>query len=141
MCRENEIVELLTKANHLTVLLVDDQKETLDLLALQLHSLPGIQQIWKATTSHDAIRTLQANPIDITVIVHEFCEESGFELCREIQDMQHDTEVVVCSIQNDAICKKKAFSLGVKQFIEKPIATEDLRHMIFDYLQRHQVTL
>lgn len=119
------------------VLLVDDSIETLDVLKAQLKFIPIVDAIFQATTVAEAWKYLvnQRNKVNIVLIDIHLGQENGFELCSGLATAQPDLYRVMCSIDADPITKNYAYQVGANDFIEKPVAMDELRRILGNYEQ------
>ena len=69
----------------LNILLVDDEKISLDILKLSLEVFSFVNIVGEASNGADVIKFLQRNKIDLVLLDIEMEDISGFELARHIQ--------------------------------------------------------
>ena len=125
--------EFISTTKKISVLLVDDCAETLDVLGIQLKLLPNIGRVFKATCISEAWKCLQRNSVDLVMVDIHLGKESGFELCSAIGAYFPTLYVVICSIDSDPATKRQAYKIGAMDFIEKPVALAELRRMLKEY--------
>ena len=103
------------------IMLVDDEP----IVRLAIKSLinweeNGFEMAFEASNGKQAIKLLEANPgIDIIITDINMPVMDGLELISQISDMGLEPEIIVLSSYNDYDWVRKAFKLGVNDYILK----------------------
>lgn len=126
--------------NH--VLVIDDMASTRALLRDMLLNL-GFQNISMARSAYDALRKVDDTSIDLIISDQVMDGMSGTELLHELRsrtDCSHIPFIMVSSLR-DAPSIDCALTLGVDDYIAKPISMGLLGRKIEDVLRRRTSTM
>lgn len=105
------------------ILLVDDEKRMLDLLALYLR--PHNYACKKALGPHEALSYLVEETFDLTLLDVMMPEMDGWELCREIRRFS-DVPIIMLTAREQQEDIIKGLKLGADDYITKPFNEEEL---------------
>ncbi|MEU4237438.1 response regulator [Actinoplanes sp. NPDC026619] len=119
-----------------TVLLVDDENEILEALALQLRR---DHKVLTAASGDDALRVLaETGPVAAVISDLRMPGMDGVELLRRIQLEYPDTTRVLHTAQSDLSVAISAINDGgVYRYLAKPVKTDDLRATVHDAVELH----
>lgn len=117
-----------------TVLIVDDEAEIRELVAIYLHS-DGLQTL-QAASGDEALRLLQEHEVQVVVLDIMLDEVDGFEVCRRIR-AQHTMPILFLSAKQAEIDKIKGLTLGGDDFITKPFGSLELLARVKAQLRRY----
>ena len=112
------------------ILLIDDQKDVLDVERLMLEELG--YQVDAKTCSIEALDAFQANPDGFDLVLTDMTmpKMTGDKLAREISKIRSNMPVIICTGFSERITEKDAAALGVNGFIMKPVVLEELSNLI-----------
>lgn len=105
------------------VLLVDDEKRMLDLLALYLK--PHHYQCTKALGPFEALGFLEKEDYDLVLLDVMMPEKDGWELCREIRQFS-DVPIIMLTAREQHEDIVKGLKLGADDYVTKPFNEEEL---------------
>ncbi|HEX6593143.1 MAG TPA: response regulator transcription factor [Bacillota bacterium] len=105
------------------VLLVDDEKRMLDLLALYLRPHPYTYK--KVREANEALSYLRQEAFDIVLLDIMMPEMSGWEVCKEIRKTS-DIPIIMISARDQQEDIVKGLKLGADDYITKPIDGDEL---------------
>lgn len=105
------------------VLLVDDEKRMLDLVALYLK--PHHYLCTKAVGPFEALSHLEKEPFDLVLLDVMMPEMNGWELCREIRKFS-DVPIIMLTAREQQEDIIKGLKLGADDYITKPFNEEEL---------------
>lgn len=105
------------------VLLIDDEKRMLDLLALYLQ--PHQYLCKKALGAKEALSYLEQEPFDIVLLDIMMPEMDGWELCREIRTFS-DVPIIMLTAREQQEDIIRGLNLGADDYITKPFNEEEL---------------
>lgn len=114
------------------ILLVEDNKELLEVITEELHD---DYEVLKAADGMQALKVLSTEAIQLVISDVMMPVMDGFELCKEIKsnfEYSH-IPVILLTAKNTLQAKIEGLSLGADAYIEKPFETE--------YLQAHVASL
>jgi PleD family two-component response regulator len=116
------------------VLIIDDA-ESEALLMKSLIEVYGIK-CDVALTGEEGLEKLKINKVDLIILDLGLPGINGFEVCRQIkQDAElKDIVVVIVSVKSDVEQIKKAFDVGVDDYVIKPAVPELLANKVKLYL-------
>ena len=113
-----------------TILLVDDQKNILRALSLELKQ-EGFS-ILTAQSGFDALQTIANNVIDLIMLDVAMPEMDGIETLRRIKELRPDIPVIMMSAQATIEKAVNATKLGAYDFIEKGNEGFDLEPVLVE---------
>lgn len=122
------------------IIFLDDDEVLANLGAMMLSELG--YQVTAMTSSVEAFKLIQTNPdcCDLLITDQTMPEMSGKELIQELQKINSELPIILCTGYSNKIDEKEAERLGVKAFLLKPIdfpqLLQVLRH-VFDRGQKH----
>lgn len=105
------------------VLLIDDEKRMLDLLALYLS--PHHYVCTKAIGAKEALFYIEKEVFDIILLDVMMPEMNGWELCKEIRSFT-ETPIIMVTAREQKEDIVKGLKLGADDYITKPINEEEL---------------
>lgn len=105
------------------VLLVDDEKRMLDLLALYLK--PHNYVCTKADGAKEALSYLEKEIFDIILLDIMMSEMNGWELCKKIRNFT-EVPIIMVTAREQKEDIVKGLKLGADDYITKPINEEEL---------------
>ncbi|MCK5193438.1 MAG: response regulator [Desulfobulbaceae bacterium] len=75
------------------------------------------------TSSQKALQTFQTNPahFDLVITDQTMPELTGFELSKKLLAIRSDLPIILCTGHSDIVDAKKAKSIGIKDFLMKPL--------------------
>jgi len=112
------------------ILFVDDEDHIVEMGKKLLEKLGN-----KVITSNnpiDAIKLFYENPdkFDIVITDHTMPNMTGIELALKLFAKKPDIPVILCTGYSESINRKKALSMGVKEFIMKPYSRRKIAQTI-----------
>jgi DNA-binding NtrC family response regulator len=133
-----------------TILVVDDEKGILDLMAYLLE--PFQAKILMADDGAAGFKIFTENPqIDVVITDLKMPNMSGSEMCTKIHAINKNVPVIMCTAFGDEDSILRALRAGVFEFIHKPfqdefiiktvqnaleaMATRNLEEVLFNLLQ------
>jgi YesN/AraC family two-component response regulator len=121
----------------MNILLVDDELAMLQILQKVMNWKElGIDQVYTARNAAKAKEILLEKQIDITVCDIEMPEESGLDLIGWIQGLYPGIINIILTAHADFNYARSAISLGVYQFLLKPVSFEELSKTIREAVEK-----
>ncbi|MFY9574446.1 MAG: response regulator, partial [Blastocatellia bacterium] len=114
-------------SERVSILVVDDDQSTRDLLTL---SLRKHYVCASAATAEDARGLLDKTLFDVVMTAVDMSGSSGLELCRYIRKTYPDTIVLVMSDRVDSRNRIKALQHGAFDYVSKPVDLEMVTRLI-----------
>ena len=99
------------------ILVVDDEKEIADLVALYLENENFT--VIKCYTAMDALRCIEEETLDMAILDVMLPGMSGLELCRKIRE-KYQYPVMMLTAKGEEIDKITGLTLGADDYITKP---------------------
>ncbi|MGF1449681.1 MAG: response regulator transcription factor [Opitutales bacterium] len=121
------------------VLNVDDDEHVRVYLEHALKTL-GIQEICHAKNGWEAIAEYFTQQPDLVLLDINMPELSGPEALREMRKMFPEVRAVMITSEATHKRVREAIRIGAKGFIRKDIATEQLLHMLANYIDPAKAT-
>lgn len=118
------------------VLIVDDSKTELDvmLFLIQKNSLPIISHT--ASDGEDALEMLKQNTYDILITDIRMPYVDGLTLSKEALQLQPGLKIILSSGYQDFSYAKTAISLGVEEYLLKPVNPEEFSELLVKLIHR-----
>ena len=110
--------------SNLSILLVEDDQETLRQLEMFLHKKAG--HIYTASNGMLGLRTFQSVHPDIIVTDLKMPLLDGVGMSREIRKQDSDVPIIITTAMADRDVILSAVDVGINKYILKPIDTDDL---------------
>jgi two-component system, NtrC family, response regulator HydG len=118
------------------VLIVDDSPDTLEVLQRNLTA-----QGWEVTTApgvKQAVKALEAKPVDVVVTDFKMPGISGLELVRHVRENCRDTVVLMITGYPSVQGAVQAVKTGAEDFLAKPFTDEELSRAVRGALDKLQ---
>ena len=110
------------------VLIVDDEKGFLDVLAERMQSRG--MEVTTATSAKEALQKLEAETFDAIVLDLMMPEMGGIEALQRIKEKNPDSEVILLTGQPSVSKGVEAMKLGASDFLIKPADINELTEKI-----------
>ena len=122
------------------ILLVDDEEMMVDVTRQILERL-GFDVVAK-TSSTAALEAFQEEPdrFDLVITDQVMPNMTGTQLARELISVRPDISVILCSGFPENVCPEELKSIGIKEFIAKPISKQEIATIIRKVLEKSSVT-
>ena len=116
-----------------TILVVDDEKEIADLVALYLQN-EGFR-VCKAYDAAGALDFAANEPLDLAVLDVMLPGLDGFQLCQKIRET-HPFPIIMLTAKGEGMDKITGLSLGADDYMTKPFSARELLLRISAILKR-----
>ena len=117
------------------VLIVDDEREIADLVALYLEN-EGYEII-KFYAAMDALAFIGTEELDLAILDVMMPDMNGFALCQKIREA-HTYPVIMLTAKDDEIDKITGLTLGADDYIVKPFRPLEMVARVKAQLRRHK---
>jgi len=123
------------------VLLVDDEEMMVDVTGQTLERL-GFVVIAK-TNSTDALEAFQEKPDEFDLVITDqvMPNMTGTQLAEKLIAIRPDIPVILCSGFPEKICPEELKSIGIKEFIAKPIGKQEIATIVRKVLDGKKITV
>lgn len=112
------------------ILFVDDEVNVLEYLPLAIRwEELGIMQIFTASDAKRALHIVKKERPDIAVVDVEMPGKNGLDFCREAQEIHASMILVILSAFDRFDYAKKAISMGVNDYLLKPVDERELLNL------------
>jgi len=114
-----------------TVLIVDDEKEMLQVLRRAFEAYREVFSVRIAENGEEALDVLRESS-DISLVVTDLImpKMDGFTLLVHIRSDFPDVPVIIMTAHSRPVMERMAWKIGVAEYIEKPFDVEDLARKI-----------
>jgi two-component system cell cycle sensor histidine kinase/response regulator CckA len=121
--------EVLPTGNE-RILLVDDETSMAEMERDMLESLG--YRVTARTSSVEALKAFRARPDQFDLVVTDMTMPlmTGAEFSRKILALRPDMPIILCTGFSERIQEETAKSIGVREFVMKPIILRDIAHII-----------
>jgi PAS domain S-box-containing protein len=119
------------------ILLVDDEEAILSMEKQMLERLG--YQVTSRTSSLEALEAFRKNPNKFDMVITDMAmpNMSGEKLSVELTKIRLDIPILLCTGFSETMSEEKAASLGIKDFLLKPIVMKDLAQKIREVLDEN----
>ncbi|SCW75709.1 DNA-binding response regulator, OmpR family, contains REC and winged-helix (wHTH) domain [Paenibacillus tianmuensis] len=117
-----------------TILLVDDEKEIIDLLEIYLKN-EGYRLL-RASNGIEALSVLQKEDVDLIVLDIMMPKMDGIEACLKIREQKH-MPIIMLSAKSQDMDKILGLSTGADDYVSKPFNPLELVARIKSQLRRY----
>jgi anti-anti-sigma factor len=107
-----------------TILLIDDERPTLDMLGMFLEAYG--YTVLTAETGEQGLELFEANEVDIVLTDIKMPGMDGIEVLKRIKHLNPATEVIVITGHGDMDLAIQALNLNATDFINKPVKKDAL---------------
>lgn len=107
-----------------SILVVDDAPSTLEVLERNLKA--ERYRVFTASSVPEAIRVLEATPVDLVITDLKMPEISGIDLIRHVRENFRETEVIMITGYPSVDGAVAAVKAGAQEFLTKPFTDEEL---------------
>ena len=132
--KEEEITEIPRGKER--VLFVDDETALVDMGQRMLGSLG--YEVFARTSSIEALEVFRSDPnkFDIVITDYTMPNMTGMELAKELILMRPDIPIIMCTGFSEQMSEEKAKSLGIEEFLLKPVIMRDMAKAIRKVLDK-----
>ncbi|MEW5722662.1 MAG: PAS domain S-box protein, partial [Thermodesulfobacteriota bacterium] len=112
------------------ILLVDDEETIVDSLGRILTRLG--YEVAGATSSREALHLFEADPqrFDLVITDMTMPEITGDRLAGRLLELRPDLPVILCTGFSEKMSPEKARSLGIREFVMKPVVAREMARTI-----------
>ena len=132
---EKEDSDLLPSGTE-QILLVDDEKATVDVVKVMLERLG--YQVTTRTSSIEALEAFRNQPDTYDLVVTDMTmpNMTGKDLAKELMTIRPDIPIILCTGFSEQIDKRSAGEMGIKAFVMKPVVMRDIADTIREVLDK-----
>ena len=112
------------------ILIVDDEKFERDCIRFLVEASAFPLEIMEADDGASALEILQAHPVDILFTDVQMPVMDGLELIRRSKSLNPELKLIIFSSYADFEYARTALTLGVENYLLKPVVTEELTNML-----------
>lgn len=117
-----------------TLLLVDDEKEILDLLEIYLKN--DGYTLLRALNGNEALQLLQKNEVDLIILDVMMPQMDGIQACLKIRE-QKNMPIIMLSAKSQDMDKIMGLSTGADDYMSKPFNPLELLARVKSQLRRY----
>lgn len=115
------------------ILIVDDEQEIADLVALYLENENFT--VFKYYNAMDALRCIRTEPLDLAILDIMLPDISGLQLCKKIRE-QYCYPIIMLTAKGEQIDKITGLTLGADDYMTKPFLPLELIARVKAQLRR-----
>lgn len=131
------IVPKTSRTKVARILIVDDHPIVRDGLIAAMSRYPDLQVCGEASTIADAIKLIDTEVPDLTIIDLSLPDGSGLELIKRIKAHDIATKMLVLSMSDESLYAERVLRAGASGFLHKQEAREKLINAIRQILDGH----
>lgn len=128
--------DLFAVLRQLNLLLVEDDELIRD--SLELFFANEGCRLEVQASAEEGLQLVRVRDFDVVITDFRLPGMSGLDFLRVLQDMQPEAQKILLTAYMDEEVLAEAFRLGVHEFIEKPIATEDIEEALSRLIRRRR---
>jgi PAS domain S-box-containing protein len=116
------------------ILFIDDEELLVELGQTMLERLG--YKVTVRCSSLDALSTFHNSPEDFDAIITDqtMPEMTGSDLARRILQIRPDMPIILCTGYSNVVDREKAKSIGIKEFVIKPLTMKKIAQLLHDVL-------
>lgn len=115
----------------MNLMLVDDEQIVIDSICMMIDFKEyGIEEVYSANGSQDALEIAEQEKIDIMICDIEMPGGSGLELIQQMNLRSPETLSIVLSCHNEFVLAQKAVSLHCFRYVLKPVTRSGLDEIL-----------
>ena len=120
--------EVPTGTEH--VLLIDDEKTIIQMGRKMLERLG--YQVTTRSSSVEALELFKVKPFEFDLVITDMTmpNMTGEKLARQLLEIRSDIPIIICTGFSQQLTEEKAKSIGIKEFVLKPIVVKDLARSV-----------
>jgi DNA-binding response OmpR family regulator len=111
------------------VILVDDDRDVLELLSLVVARLVGVS-CETASTGEEAVELVRERPADLLILDKNLPGIDGLETARLARELQPGIPIALVTGYESDESRRVAASIGIDDYIRKPVDIHDFRRRI-----------
>lgn len=119
------------------ILIVEDDQNILKLMAIRLKQ--SGYQVFTAENSCQALNIFNEQQIDLMIVDVMLPDYDGYELMRQIRSINQDLPAIMVTAKDTLEDKRKGFSVGIDDYLVKPVEHEELVMRIEALLRRSRI--
>ena len=115
------------------ILVVEDEPSIAETILYALRT-EGFEPVWK-TTGREALAALEARPVALVVLDVGLPDQSGFDVCRELQ-RRGRVPVIFLTARSGEVDRIVGLELGADDYLAKPFSPRELTARVRAVLRR-----
>ena len=119
--------------NKIKVLVIDDNKDIIDMIKEYFSSHAVIEVSDVAYNGKDGLSLIEKNKYDVVLLDLIMPGMDGIKLLEEVNKKEIDTRIIVLTSYNSPEVIRKVSGLGIKYFMLKPFELSELENKILEY--------
>ncbi len=122
---EDEVSAQPVRKGSEQILLIDDDRNVLEITEEILRSLG--YKVVSISNSIDALKVFSADPekFDLIITDQTMPDIPGIELSKKILQIKPDIPIILCRGYDSAASKEKAISIGIADYLTKPVSKDE----------------
>lgn len=112
--------------NEIKIIVADDHPAFRGGVKWAISTDSSIEIVGEAENGEDALELIRKHEPDLVVLDVDMPKMTGFDVARKLQNSNLATEVIILTVHNDEDMFNKAMDLGVKGYLLKESAIEDI---------------
>lgn len=119
------------------ILIVDDERDLMNLIALHLKTT-GYEAL-QASTGKLALEVIKKDHPDLIILDLMLPEMDGWEVCRRLREDRQDIPVIILTARAETEDKLRGFDAGADDYITKPFSPRELLARVKRVLSRMEI--
>jgi DNA-binding response OmpR family regulator len=121
-------------SDHYRILLVDDDKDTCEMMSLMLTLADDKYEVLSANTADEALAKMEDKPFDIYILDSLLPDMTGVELCTKVRRDDEQVPILFYSGMLDGNYISSAIAAGANEYLVKPDDLEKFTEVVKKYL-------
>lgn len=122
--------------NSAKILLVEDEKNLNEVIKLNLELED--YQVDAVFDGNEAISAIKNKTYHLIVLDVMLPFKDGFDVCKEVRQINSDTQIIIISAKDSSTDKIKGLKLGADDYLPKPFDLEELLLRVKSLLRRNK---
>lgn len=124
--------------DEISVLLVDDEREFLDVLTKRLRKRK--LKLTTANSGPEALQIIREVAVDVVVLDMKMPHMDGLQTLREIKKLKPSVEVIMLTGHADVDSAVEGLELGAFDYLMKPVDIDELLYKMQDAVKRKAIS-
>lgn len=118
------------------ILIVDDEKEIVDLIEVYLRNEQ--YEVFKYYSAEDALNCIETQELDLAILDIMMPNIDGFTLCKEIRK-KYVYPIIMLTAKDEELDKINGLTLGADDYVTKPFKPLELIARVKAHLRRYKM--
>lgn len=126
------------RMDEISVLLVDDEREFLEVLTKRLRKRK--LKLTTANSGEEALRIIREVPVDVVVLDMKMPQMDGLQTLKEMKKLNPSVEVIMLTGHANVDSAVEGLELGAFDYLMKPVDIDELLYKLQDAVKKRSIS-